>query len=144
MSYKESLDAVARPRSDKKLELVGLRTCPYELDAAAWIDDVTLWPPVEFPDIVLYLLQTPGQYTHKKLEVYTSLEAYNYFVSGKVCTYYHHEIKKEFCMLKAYINHYTTGSPRFVSAEHTVSSLSISRYLSVTLCFHYSNRKTRL
>ena len=65
MSYKESLDAVARPRSDKKLELVGLRTCPYELDAAAWIDDVTLWPPVEFPDIVLYLLQTPGQYTRE-------------------------------------------------------------------------------
>lgn len=54
MSYKESLDAVARARYEKKLELVGLRTCPYELGLEAWMDDVTLWPPVEFPDIVLF------------------------------------------------------------------------------------------
>ena len=87
MSYQESLDTVARAKYEKKLELVGLRTCPYELDPVAWIDDVTLWPPVEFPDIVLYLLQSPGEYTREKLNAYKSLETYNYFVSGWVGTY---------------------------------------------------------
>ena len=57
MSYKESLDTVARAKYKKKLELVGLRTCTYELDPVAWINNVTLWPLVEFPDIVLYLLK---------------------------------------------------------------------------------------
>ena len=60
MSYKKSLDAAARARHVKKLELVGLRTYTYELGREAWIDDATLWPPVGFPDIVLYLLQTLG------------------------------------------------------------------------------------
>lgn len=55
----ELIDAVARARYKKKQELVGLRTCPYELGLEAWMDDVTLWSPVEFPDIVLYLWQTP-------------------------------------------------------------------------------------
>ena len=101
MSYKESLDAVAKARYEKKMELVGLGSCPYDLVPEAWTDDVTLWPPVEFPDIVLYLLQTPGQYTREKLKAYKSLETYNYFVSGWVGTCYYHEINKEFCLLKA-------------------------------------------
>ena len=84
MSYKESLDGVARSRYQKKLELIGLGTCPYELEQVSWTDDVTLWPPVEFPDIVFYLLQTPGVYTREKLKAYKSLGAYNYFVSGLV------------------------------------------------------------
>ena len=81
--------------------VVGLRTCHYELGLEAWIDDVTLWPPVEFSDVVLYLLQTPGQYTREKLKAYKSLEAYNCFVSGWVGTCYYHEINEEFCVLKA-------------------------------------------
>ena len=26
-----------------------------------WADDVTKWPSIEFPDIVLYLIDTPGE-----------------------------------------------------------------------------------
>ena len=77
MSYKKFLDAVARARYKKKLELVGLRTCPYEINALAEIDEITLRPTVEFTDIVLYLIQTPGEYTREKLKAFKSLDAYN-------------------------------------------------------------------
>ena len=98
----DSLDAEAKVRYEKKLQLSGLATCPYKLSLEAWIDDVTLWPPVEFPDIVLYLLQTPGKYTREKLKAYKSLEAYNYFLSDWVGTCYYHKITdSEFCVIKA-------------------------------------------
>ena len=101
MSYKESLDSVARSRYEKKLDLIGVGTCPYELGPESWTDDVTLWPPVEFHDIVFYLLQSPGVCTREKLKAYKSLEAYNYFVCGWVGTCYYHAISSEFCVLKA-------------------------------------------
>ena len=53
MSYFSSLLLVAKARYQKKLLLVGLSTGPYELPQQAWVDDVTQWPRVEFPDIVL-------------------------------------------------------------------------------------------
>ena len=60
-----------------------------------------MWPLVELKDIVLYLSQTPGQYTREKLKAYKSLDAYNYFVSGWVDTCCYREINKEFCVLIA-------------------------------------------
>ena len=69
----DSLDAEAKVRYEKKLQLVGPATCLYKLSSEAWIDNVTLWPPVE-SDIVLYLLQTPGKYTQVKLKTYKSLK----------------------------------------------------------------------
>ena len=55
MSYFSSLLPAAKVRYVKKLQLVGLSTCPYELPPQAWMEGVTLWLKVEFPDIVLYL-----------------------------------------------------------------------------------------
>ena len=80
-SYRDSLPLQARERYEKKLKLVGLQECPYALADAAWEDDVTKWPGVEFPDIVMYmyLIGTPGEYTREKLKAYKSLDAYNYF-----------------------------------------------------------------
>ena len=77
MSYFSSLLLVAKARYQKKLLLVGLSTGPYKLPQQAWVDDVTQWPRVEFPDIVLYLIDTPGEFTREKLKAYKSLEAYN-------------------------------------------------------------------
>ena len=39
-----------------------------ELSADFWIDDVTQWPPLEFPDLVFYLIESPGEYTREKLK----------------------------------------------------------------------------
>ena len=50
------------------------------------VDDVTRWPKVEFPDIVLYLIDTLGEFTCEKLKAHKGLEAYNYYVSGWVGT----------------------------------------------------------
>ena len=55
-SYRDSLPLQAKERYEGKLKLVGLQECPYSLAPEVWEDDVTKWPGVEFPDIVLYLL----------------------------------------------------------------------------------------
>ena len=66
-------------------------------------NDMTKWPGVEFPDIVLYLIGTTGEYTRKKIKAYKSLEAYNYFTSGWVGTCFIHDIDREFVVLKALV-----------------------------------------
>ena len=114
MSYFSSLLLVAKARYQKKLLLVGLSTGPYKLPQQAWVDDVTQWPRVEFPDIVLYLINTPGEFTREKLKAYKSLEAYNYYVSGWVGTCRIHIVSEEFCLLKAEVR----PSQRVSSASH--------------------------
>ena len=66
--YIETLPLVASDRYRKRLDLVGLRKWPYKLADQEWKDDMTKWPGVEFPDIVLYLTGTPGEYTREKLK----------------------------------------------------------------------------
>ena len=54
---------------------------PHQLNAEAWIDDPSLWPEVEFPQIIdcifcaqiyIYLIDTPGEFTAEKLKAYKS------------------------------------------------------------------------
>lgn len=52
---------------------------PYQLAADQWIDDISRWPPVEYPDLYTYLIETPGEFTKEKLKAFKSLEAYNYY-----------------------------------------------------------------
>ena len=68
--YKESLPLLAREKYERKLKLVRLhgREYPYAL-AEMWADDVRKWPSIEFPDIVLYLIDTPSEYTREKLKI---------------------------------------------------------------------------
>ena len=53
---------------------------PYKISDEKWIDDVSLWPQVEFGQIYQYLIDTPGQFTREKLKSYKSLEAFNYYI----------------------------------------------------------------
>ena len=53
---------------------------PYKVPDGFWIDDVCQWPPVEFGDIYLYLINSPGQFTREKIKAYKSLDAYNYYI----------------------------------------------------------------
>ena len=102
-SYRDALPLQAKERYERKLKLVGLQECPYSLAPEMWEDDVTKWPGVEFPDIVLYLIGTPGEYTREKRKAYKSLEAYNYFTSGWVGTCFIHDIDRVFSVLKALV-----------------------------------------
>ena len=52
---------------------------PYQIPDNKWIDDLSLWPPVEFGNIYSYLIKTPGIYTQETMQAYKSLEAYNYY-----------------------------------------------------------------
>ena len=63
--------------NDDKDSLLALD--PYEIPCEDWMDDVSKWPPVEFPSIYAYLVDTPGEFTREKLKAYKSLEAYNYY-----------------------------------------------------------------
>ena len=91
MAYRESLRRPAKERykhkllcfhgvvsdgeKENSLELMD----PYRLRSDAWIDDATLWPSPEFPNIYCYLIDTPGEFTREKLKAFKSLEAYNYY-----------------------------------------------------------------
>ena len=57
-----------------------------------WVDDLKLWPNVEYGDIYNYLIDTKGLYTKESLKVYKSLEAFNFFHSGHVKTVYYFEV----------------------------------------------------
>ena len=114
LSVDELLFFVAKVRYLRKLLLMGLSTCPYELPQQAWVDNVTQWPRVEFPDIVLYLIDTPGKFTQEKLKAYKSLEAYKYYIIGWVGTCRICIVSEEFCPLKAEVR----PSQQVNSASH--------------------------
>ena len=83
---------VARPDLDhhmKKLQCLGGRVGesnistlatidPYQFQNAEWVDDIFMWPPVEFPSLCMYFIDAPGGCTREKLMAYKSLEAYDY------------------------------------------------------------------
>ena len=96
--HSDSLTSEGKKRYEKKLNLVVLQKCPYELGKHAWKDDLSQWPAV---DIVLYLIGIPGEFTREKLKACKSLEAYNYFSSGWVGICFIHEVNSQFSVLKA-------------------------------------------
>lgn len=83
--YFQALDPIAKERYLQKLRLLGLheKDDPYT-NSDEFVDDMTLWPPVEFGHIFCYFVERPGTYTKRELMQWTSLDAYNYFQSGHV------------------------------------------------------------
>ena len=58
---------------------------PYELwKSDKFVADLTLWPPVEYGHISCYFVERPGIFTRRELMQWKSMEAYNYFQSGRV------------------------------------------------------------
>ena len=53
-------------------------SCLYENPNNDWVNDMKLWPPVTSPDVYCYLIETPGDFTWKKLKTY------NFVISGWV------------------------------------------------------------
>lgn len=83
--YLEGLPSVEKNRYVRKLKCLYGGPCvdkyedPYQIKDEFWIDDVSKWPPVEFPALYMYFIESPGGYTREKLKAYKSLEAYNYY-----------------------------------------------------------------
>ena len=59
-----------------KVKSLGIDSCLYEILKNDLVDDMKLWPPVTFPDVYCYLIETPGDFTWKKLKTY------NFLISG--------------------------------------------------------------
>ena len=86
MAYVKTLPDAEKRRYRAKLEVLyntsdpNVLIDPYEIEEDEWIDDVTLWPPVDFGDIYTYLVDTPGEFTRERLKAYKSLDAFNYYI----------------------------------------------------------------
>ena len=67
MEYASSLQSQDKERYAEKLAvLYGSNTDsidPFDIPDDKWVDDIFLWPPVEYGDDYTYLVDTPGQFT---------------------------------------------------------------------------------
>ena len=79
-----SLEGSERDNYIHKTKALGLTNCLYDIPECEWVDNVTLWPPITFPDLDSYLVNKPGQFTHQSLKAFKSLDAYNFVMSGWV------------------------------------------------------------
>lgn len=81
-AYCETLDEVTKKRYVEKVRMIGFD--PFKLKKSEFKDELKLWPSVEYPDIVNYLLVQTSWRTKEEMKAYKSLESYNFFVSGWV------------------------------------------------------------
>ena len=87
--YFKSLQGPARVRYLEKLRLIGLgeNEDPYSnSNSSKFVEDLTLWPTVEYGHIFGYFVMRPGLYTQEQLLAWKQLDSYNYFQSGYVRT----------------------------------------------------------
>lgn len=81
-AYCDKLDPLTKKRYIEKVKVCGFD--PYELKKSQFKDELKLWPSIEYPDIVNYLLVQTSWATKEQMKAYKSLDAYNFFVSGWV------------------------------------------------------------
>ena len=83
-SFFLQLDTTGRERYKEKLKMLDLTEDPYLLSLANFSTDRSLWPPLDFPDIYVYLINSPSPHTKEELKSYKSSQAWSYFVAGFV------------------------------------------------------------
>ena len=58
--YVETLSDDAAKRYEQKLNVVGLRECPYRSPADQWLHIPKQWPEIQYHDVYHYLINFPG------------------------------------------------------------------------------------
>ena len=74
--YYENLEGPEKRRCKEKLYLCGLD--PYTLKRRDFEDSVALFPGIDYPDIINYLVLQTSWFTHQQMKTYKSLDAYNF------------------------------------------------------------------
>jgi len=82
--YYKELNKDDQVRYKEKMRMLEMGTDPYLLPTDEWSTNRNVWPSVEFPDICVYLLNSPSPYTKESLKAFKSMEGYAYFVAGFV------------------------------------------------------------
>ena len=82
--YFRQLSDDDRLRYNEKMAKLELQTDPYLLSIDQWTPERSHWPSVEYPDICVYLINSPSPYTKQALKAFKSSEGYAYFVAGFV------------------------------------------------------------
>lgn len=82
--YYATLDDAVKVRYKEKVTLCGFD--PYQLKKSDYSEDFKLFPNVEYPDIINYLVLQTSWATSSQMKAYKSTEGYNFFVSGWVNT----------------------------------------------------------
>ena len=81
----ESLDEASKTcYKDKIIIIIVNDKDPYCLSKDDWSVDASLFPPVTFPDVFMYLIHTKSPYTMQELKSNKNLDAYNHVTSGWV------------------------------------------------------------
>ncbi|KAG0418624.1 hypothetical protein HPB47_004701 [Ixodes persulcatus] len=86
-SYYRRLPSNDRVRYEQTLTCLGGCAIidPFDpSNAGLFNEEQRLYPQVTWPELHDYLINTPGLFTRERLKAYKSLEAHNYFISGKV------------------------------------------------------------
>ena len=104
----QTLDPIAKDRYTEKLRLIGLTEDgdPYKLWVDGdMVDNMSLWPPVEYGHIFSYFIDRPGVYTKQQLLQWKSMDAYNYFKSGRVREVLVYRVTRtQSCVVMALVN----------------------------------------
>ena len=95
--YTDSLSEMAREHYIRKLQclysMVGeneekyLESLdPYKHPEDKWVDDVSKWRPIEYPDLYMYLIEAPGEFTLNDTEFFKTVspKLEDMFVKGRV------------------------------------------------------------
>ena len=105
--YFMALEPVAKERYLEKLRLLSMseKGDPYaSSNEMKFVDNVALWPAMEFGHIFCYFIEHPGTYTKRELMQWKSLDAYKYFKSGYVCTLRVWASSSSCCIVRALVN----------------------------------------
>ena len=80
--YFKNLSKTAKRRyeaKNKDIDVENLEKGDPFLISSEWVDDVSKWPEVEFGQIYVYVIDSPGPYTRDTMKAYSSFEAYQQF-----------------------------------------------------------------
>ena len=78
------------------------------------------WPAVEFGQIYVYLIDSPGSYTWETMKAYSSLEAYQQFFNGWMRTCYLLEVSNTL-LLKAKVMRSQAPAQALTDTPHEAS-----------------------